>query len=102
MAPRNIGVWTTSPPTSVPTNPPIATPAVAIAPTTAPRCPWTRCPPVYPIRMGRRKKIIGPTSSARSSFGIHPVSMKKAVISPHAMNAPMLGITIPAKNPPNL
>src|SRR5512132_4058897 len=27
--------------------------------------------------------------------------MKKVVISPHARNAPMLGITIPARNPPN-
>src|SRR6266545_2262616 len=52
--------------------------------------------------MGSRKKIIGSTSWARSSLGIHPVGMKKAVISPHARNAPMFGITIPARKPPNL
>src|SRR5919106_4795642 len=82
---------------AAPPNPP---PAVATPPPPAPRSPWTRSPPVYPIRIGNRKKIIGPTSSARSSFGVHPVGMKNAVIRPHAMNAPMLGITIPARNPP--
>src|ERR671918_1635405 len=51
--------------------------------------------------MGRRKKIIGPTSCSRSLFGVHPVGIKNAVISPQARNAPMLGITIPARNPPN-
>jgi len=30
----------------------------------------------------------------------HPVGMKGAVISPQAMNAPMLGITMPARLPP--
>ena len=44
--------------------------------------------------MGRRKKIIGPTSSASFSCGVHPVGMKNAVMSPQAMNAPMLGITL--------
>ena len=83
------------------TNPPIATPAVAIAPTTAPRCPWTRSRPC--IRSGWAG---GRRSSARRAgraprVGIHPVGMKNAVMSPHAMNAPMLGITIPARNPPN-
>src|SRR5690606_2853655 len=29
-----------------------------------------------------------------------PTSMKMAVIRPHAMNAPMLGMIIPARNPP--
>ena len=34
------------------------------------------------------------------SFGSQPVAMKRAVISPHAMNAPMLGMTIPLRNRP--
>ena len=44
--------------------------------------------------------IIGPTIFENSSFGIHPVGMKSAVIKPHAMNAPMFGITMPARLPP--
>src|SRR4029453_8342064 len=50
----------------------------------------------------RRKVIIGPTSSATFAFGIHPVGITKAVMSPQAMNAAILGITIPAMNPPSL
>src|SRR6478672_1217670 len=51
--------------------------------------------------MGRRYVIIGPTSLARVSFGVQPVGITNAVISPQAMNAPMLGITIAARLPPN-
>jgi len=86
IAPRNIG-----------TSEPIATPTVATAPTTAPRWPWTMRPPVYPMRIGSSRVIIGPTSWANVSFGSQPVGMNIAVIRPHAMNAPMLGITMPAR-----
>ena len=34
---------------------------------------------------------------ASVSFGHHPVLINNAVISPHAINAPMFGITIPLK-----
>ena len=34
------------------------------------------------------------------SFGSQPVAMKSAVMSPHAMNAPMFGMTIPLRNRP--
>jgi hypothetical protein len=43
---------------------------------------------------------MGDTSEAKPSLGIHPVGMKKAVIKPQAMNAPMLGMIIPANAPP--
>ncbi len=45
--------------------------------------------------------IIGPTSSASFSFGVQPVGMKRAVIRPHAMNALILGMIMPARYPPN-
>ena len=86
MAPKNMG-----------TVEPIAMPTVATAPTTAPRWPCTRRPPVYPIRTGSRKVIIGPTSAASLAFGNHPVGMNSAVIRPQAMKAPRFGITMPAR-----
>ena len=51
-----------------------------IGETSAEMCaePWTRMP----------------------SLGSHPVGMNSAVINPHAMNAAMFGITIPARKPP--
>jgi hypothetical protein len=51
--------------------------------------------------MGSRYLIIGPTSSPNVSLGVHPVGIKRAVIRPQAMNAPMLGMIMPAKKPPN-
>ena len=38
---------------------------------------------------------------ASVSFGAQPVWMKSAVMKPHAMKAPTLGITIAVRNPPN-
>ncbi len=38
---------------------------------------------------------------ANCSLGSHPVSMNSAVKKPHAMKAPMFGITIPLRNFPN-
>ena len=38
---------------------------------------------------------------AMSAFGIQPTSMNRAVIRPHAMNAPMFGMTMLDKNVPN-
>jgi hypothetical protein len=35
-------------------------------------------------------------------FGVHPVGMKRAVMSPQAMNAAMFGMTMPDRNVPNL
>ena len=90
MAPRNIG-----------TVEPTTMPIVATAPTTAPRCPCTSRPPVYPISTGSRIVMIGPTSLARSALGIQPVGMNRAVIRPQAMKAPMLGMTMPARYPPS-
>ena len=43
----------------------------------------------------------GPTIVLSSLFGSQPVSINNAAISPHAINAPMLGMTIPDKNRPN-
>ncbi len=86
MAPRNIG-------TSAPTT----TPMVATAPTTAPRWPWTMRPPVYPMRMGSSVEMIGPTRASRVLLGSHPVGMNSAVTRPQAMNAPMLGMIMPAR-----
>ena len=43
---------------------------------------------------------MGPTIDEKFSFGSHPVGMNRAVSRPHAMNAPMFGITIPARLPP--
>jgi hypothetical protein len=37
---------------------------------------------------------------ASCSFGSHPSGINKAVMNPHAMNAPMLGITMADKNFP--
>ena len=37
---------------------------------------------------------------ASCSFGSHPSGMNKAVMNPHAINAPMLGITMADKNFP--
>jgi|GEM_PF-4832215 len=45
---------------------------------------------------------IGPTSVARSAFGVHPVGMKNAVMMPHAMKAAMLGRIMFDRNDPNL
>src|SRR2546430_8508106 len=52
------------------------------------------------MRIGNRYTIIGPTSLARFPLGVQPVGMKKAVIKPQAMNAPIFGMTIPAMKPP--
>ena len=41
--------------------------------------------------------IIGPTSSASDSFGSQPFGMNSAVMRPQAMNAPMFGMTMPAR-----
>ena len=59
-------------------------------------------------------RIIGPTSprfgarrrrrrrTHRSpASGVHPVSMKNAVMNPQAMNAAMFGMIIPDRNVPN-
>ncbi len=89
MAPMNIGIEL-----------PATIPMVATAPTRPPRGPCTSRPPVKPIRMGSRFRIIGSTSFARCLFGSHPAGRNKAEIRPQAMKAPMLGITIPAMNPP--
>ena len=53
------------------------------------------------MRIGKRLTIIGPTIEESCSFGNQPVGMNKAVSRPHAMNAPMFGITIPARLPPS-
>src|ERR671911_579339 len=45
---------------------------------------------------------MGSTSSASRSFGSHPSGMNRAVIKPHAMNAPMFGMTMPLRKLPNL
>src|ERR687893_3101203 len=45
---------------------------------------------------------MGSTSSANRSLGNHPSGINSAVIKPHAMDAPMLGITIPLRKLPNL
>lgn len=37
----------------------------------------------------------------RMPTGVHPVSMKKAVMMPHAMKIAMLGMTMPERNVPN-
>src|SRR6185503_2407680 len=50
---------------------------------------------------GSKYTIIGPTNLANVSFGIHPVGMNRAVIKPHARMAAILGITMPARKPPN-
>ena len=44
---------------------------------------------------------MGETMVASWALGIHPVSMKRAVRKPHAMKAPMFGMTIPDRNLPN-
>ena len=90
IAPMNIGI-------SVPT----MMPAVAIAPTTPPRCPLTTSPPVKPISNGNSHFAIGPTISAKLSFGIQPAGMNNAVMNPQAMNAPIFGMTIALRNRPN-
>ena len=41
--------------------------------------------------------IIGPTISARSALGVQPSGMNSAVMKPKAMNAPMLGMTMPER-----
>src|SRR6476646_4386133 len=43
----------------------------------------------------------GPTTVAIFSFGVHPTGMKKAVIRPQAMIAPMFGMTMLDRNVPN-
>src|SRR3972149_5729808 len=50
---------------------------------------------------GSKYMIIGPTSLANVSFGIQPVGINNAVIKPQARIAPMLGMTMPARKPPN-
>ena len=90
IAPINIGI-------SAPT----ITPAVAIAPITPPLTSPTTLPPVYPTNNGSKYFNIGSTKLANCSLGNHPVSMNNAVINPQAINAPILGITIPLKNLPN-
>jgi hypothetical protein len=57
---------------------------------------------VYPINSGNNVRMMGPTRVARFALGIHPVGMNKAVISPQAIKAPMFGMTIAARFPPNL
>jgi hypothetical protein len=45
---------------------------------------------------------MGSTNAANRSFGIQPSGINIAVIKPHAMNAAMLGMTIPLRKLPNL
>src|SRR5258708_32112175 len=45
--------------------------------------------------------MVGPTSLAKVVLGVQPVGMNRAVSRPQAMNAPMFGITMPARNAPN-
>ena len=91
MAPRNIGV-------SVP----MITPIAATAPATPPLYPLTFFPAVKAINVGSRYLSIGETIFARCSLGSHPPGMNIAVIRPHAMNAPIFGITIALRLLPNL
>src|SRR5713226_6156265 len=44
---------------------------------------------------------MGPTGLAKVALGIQPVGINRAVMRPQAMNAPTLGMTIPAKKPPS-
>lgn len=46
--------------------------------------------------------IIGPTSFASVSFGNHPVGINNAVMIPHAINAPIFGITMLLRKRPKL
>ena len=50
--------------------------------------------------MGSRYRIMGWISFARYALGSQPAGRNRAVISPQAMKAPMLGSTMPAMNPP--
>lgn len=45
---------------------------------------------------------MGVVISAKDSLGNQPLAEKMAVRKPHAMKAPMLGITMPLRNLPNL
>ena len=90
MAPRNIGV-------SVP----IITPIAATAPATPPRYPLIFFPAVKAINVGSRYLSMGETMIARCSLGNQPPGMNIAVMSPHAMNAPIFGITIALRLLPN-
>ena len=45
--------------------------------------------------------MAGPTIVAIFSFGVQPTSMKKAVMSPQAMIAPMFGMIMLDKKVPN-
>ena len=45
--------------------------------------------------------MIGPTIVARSAFGSQPTSMNRAVSSPHAISAGMLGMIMLDRNVPN-
>ena len=45
--------------------------------------------------------MIGPTIVARSAFGSQPTSMTRAVSSPHAISAGMLGMIMLERNVPN-
>ena len=90
IAPRNIGM-----------SEPAITPEVAIAPITPPRCPLTANPPVNPMSSGISHLLMGPPTCASVSFGIHPVGINNAVRKPHAINAPIFGITIPDRKRPN-
>ncbi len=91
IAPKNIGFSEAT-----------MTPIAVIAPIRPPRSPATTFPPVYAIRSGSITCDIGPTSRANAAFGTHPVSINSAAISPHAIKAPIFGITMPLKNLPNV
>ncbi len=43
---------------------------------------------------------MGVTRAPNFALGSQPVGMNRAVIRPQAMNAPMFGMTIEARNPP--
>ena len=73
----------------------------AIAPITRPRSPPTILPPCAAISTGSRKVSMYGWMEASFAFGSHPASMNRAVIKPHAINAPMFGITMPLRNLPN-
>ena len=54
--------------------------------------------PDYPMLMGAM--VMGPFKVASCAFGSHPFSINNAVMKPHAMNAPIFGITIELRNLP--
>ena len=81
---------------------PMMAPMTAIEPMTRPRWPATFWPPWPAIMTGIKNLRVGPTSSLSCALGSQPVSIKSAVRKPHAMKAPMLGMTMPLRALPKL